>query len=342
MHVKDPLRTIWRILFLKAPVEAQLIVTRRCNLSCGYCSEYDDFSAPVPLDELKRRIDALHRLRVVNIALLGGEPLLHPNIDEIVAYGNRKSQVSITSNGFLISDTMIERLNDAGLSNLQISIDTLNPDSTLYIQKSLKPLLPKLKRLKRLANFDVHITNVLCENSRDQFRDTVKEIQKLGFSMTANLIHNDRGMVEINGSDYLELWEHHFEYGNPASKIEYDYGKQLLQGQSPQWKCRAGARFLYVDEFGKAQYCSAQRGRLNIPITEYTREDIREQSRTYKGCEQGCSLFCVYRGSMIDNSLLQSMKSAFYIMRNGKLSRGNNNAVTRSTKAGELVDTASG
>jgi len=71
MRVKHPIRTMLRLVFRRAPVEAQLIVTRRCNLSCGYCTEYDKVSEFIPLEVLKRRIDALHRLRVINIAMLG-------------------------------------------------------------------------------------------------------------------------------------------------------------------------------------------------------------------------------------------------------------------------------
>lgn len=39
MRLKRPIRTILKVLFKRAPFEAQLIVTRRCNLSCGYCTE---------------------------------------------------------------------------------------------------------------------------------------------------------------------------------------------------------------------------------------------------------------------------------------------------------------
>jgi MoaA/NifB/PqqE/SkfB family radical SAM enzyme len=48
MRVKRPIRTMLRVVLDKAPVQAQLIVTRRCNLSCGYCSEYDKVSEFVP------------------------------------------------------------------------------------------------------------------------------------------------------------------------------------------------------------------------------------------------------------------------------------------------------
>ncbi|MFQ5798931.1 MAG: radical SAM protein [Bacteroidota bacterium] len=304
---------------MKAPIEAQLIVTRRCNLSCGYCAEYDNFSEPIPFGVLTERIDALHRLRVVNIVMLGGEPLMHPKIAEIVAYANHHSQVSITTNGFLLSDKLIERLNDVGLSNMQVSIDTLHADPTRYIQKSLNWIAPKLERLKRLARFDVHVTIVLCESSKDQFEETLDELRKFGFLVSVNLIHNEKGMVEIRGPEYLKLWDHHFEQRMPFSFIDYEYGKQLLQDQNPDWKCRAGARYLYVDEFGNVQFCASQRGRLNKPVTQYLYEDIREHSRTYKGCEQGCSVLCVYRDSQLDNAPLKMAKAMYQALRRGLL-----------------------
>src|SRR5256885_2206740 len=115
MQVKNVIQALPRMLFSNAPMDAQLIVTRRCNLSCGYCSEYDNFSEPVPVEDLKRRIDSLHRLGSANITLLGGEPLMHPDIAEIVVYAGQKSNVSLVTNGFLLKNSVIESLNRAGL-----------------------------------------------------------------------------------------------------------------------------------------------------------------------------------------------------------------------------------
>ena len=95
MRVKHPLRAAVNLLFRRSPVEAQLIVTRRCNLSCGYCTEYDKVSGMIPFPVLTQRIDALHRLHVVNVSLLGGEPLMYPQLPEIVAYGDQHAQVSV-------------------------------------------------------------------------------------------------------------------------------------------------------------------------------------------------------------------------------------------------------
>ena len=66
------------------PVVAHLVPVRRCNLSCTYCNEYDAYSAPVPTSDVIRRDDLLAALGVGIVTMSGGEPLLHPELDEIV------------------------------------------------------------------------------------------------------------------------------------------------------------------------------------------------------------------------------------------------------------------
>jgi molybdenum cofactor biosynthesis enzyme MoaA len=309
MRVKHPVRTILRIVFRGAPIEGQLIVTRRCNLSCGYCTEYDKVSEFIPLEVLKRRIDALHGLHVVNIALLGGEPLLHPQLPEVVAYGDRRAQVSVTTNGFLLTEELIQRFNAAGLANMEVSIDAVSADRTAYIQKCLKTIRPKLGLLQRFAKFDVFINMVLCEQTRGEFEEAIRELHELGFVVTIDLLHDARGAIQIAGKSYQDLWTQFYVDRTPQAYLDQDYGAQLLAGRRPKWQCGAGSRFLYVDEFGMVQFCSAQRGRLNKPIAEYTRRDLQAHARTYKGCEEGCALLCVYRDSVLDNRPLHTLGS---------------------------------
>jgi MoaA/NifB/PqqE/SkfB family radical SAM enzyme len=319
LQVKNLVTAVPRVLFTNAPLDAQLIVTRRCNLSCGYCSEYDNISEPVPTEDLKQRIDALHRLHSANITMLGGEPLMHPDIAELVAYAGRKCNTSVVTNGFLLRNSIIESLNEAGLNNLTVSIDTLHADPTRYIQKSLRSLKTRLERLKRLARFDVHVTAVLCESSRDDFKQLVQEIDGFGFRMSINLIHNSKGYVTVTGQPYLDLYEGFYRDGKPFTYLDYEYGKKLLQGERPDWKCRAGARYLYVDEFGKVQLCASQLGRLAKPILEYTATDLRQQSKTYKDCEEGCSVGCAFRCSLVDNDKPQFLKAVLKGFVNGTL-----------------------
>ena len=301
MQVRHPLRAITNLLVRRAPVEAQLIVTRRCNLSCGYCTEFDTVSAPVPLEALRQRIDHLHRLHVVNISLLGGEPLMHPDLPAVVAHGTHGSQVSVTTNGFLLTQGVVERLNDAGLANMEVSVDAVLPDRTGFIQKCLKTIRPKLALLQAHARFDVNVNLVLCPQTRDHFAGTVDELSAMGFRVSIDLLHDAHGRVAIGGADYLALWKRYYAEAQPFSWIEEEYGARLLAGEQPAWHCRAGSRFLYVDEFGAVQLCSAQRGRLGTPLAEFSGRDLLVHGREHKDCEGGCSMLCHYRASAIDN-----------------------------------------
>ncbi|HKY29649.1 MAG TPA: radical SAM protein, partial [Pyrinomonadaceae bacterium] len=72
------------LLSSRHPVLAHLIPMRRCNLACGYCNEYDHSSSPVPLEVVKARIDKLAALGTSIITISGGEPMMHPHLDDII------------------------------------------------------------------------------------------------------------------------------------------------------------------------------------------------------------------------------------------------------------------
>ena len=132
------------------PVMAQIVPARFCNLSCAYCNEYDKVSKPVPIDEMERRIDHLGRLGTSVITISGGEPLLHPELDQIIARIRKTGAIAgMITNGYLLMPDRIERLNKAGLDHMQISIDNVMPDEVS--KKSLKVLDKKLQMLAQHA-----------------------------------------------------------------------------------------------------------------------------------------------------------------------------------------------
>ena len=142
------------------PYMAHIVPMRRCNLACTYCNEFDDFSDPVPLDEMLRRIDDLGRLRTSVITISGGEPLLHPELDEIITRIRKTGAIAgMITNGYLLMPDRIQRLNRAGLDHMQISIDNVMPDEVS--KKSLKVLDKKLQMLAEHADFHVNINSVV-------------------------------------------------------------------------------------------------------------------------------------------------------------------------------------
>src|SRR5438046_5443416 len=105
-----------------------IIPTRRCNLACTYCNEFDDFSPPVPLDEMKKRLDLLADMGTSIITVSGGEPLLHPDLDDMIRHIRRRGMIAgMITNGFLLTKERIEQLNRAGWEHLKLSIDNTMP-----------------------------------------------------------------------------------------------------------------------------------------------------------------------------------------------------------------------
>src|SRR6202050_3926139 len=79
---------LWQILKAGVatdhPLLAHLIPIRRCNLSCTYCNEFDDFSKPVPSEQMLHRVDQLGDLGSSVSTISGGEPMLHPQLDDLI------------------------------------------------------------------------------------------------------------------------------------------------------------------------------------------------------------------------------------------------------------------
>src|SRR6266849_5092414 len=130
----------------KHPILVHIIPMRQCNLACTYCNEFDDFSKPVPLEEMNKRLDTLADMGTSIITISGGEPLMHPDLDDVIRHIRRRGMIAgLITNGFYLNRERIEQLNAAGLEHLQISIDNVVPDDVS--KKSLKTLDGRLEML---------------------------------------------------------------------------------------------------------------------------------------------------------------------------------------------------
>jgi len=286
------------------PVLAQIIPTRRCNLTCTYCNEYDRVSDPVPLAVLQRRIDKLADLGTGIITLSGGEPLLHPDVATLVAHiRHRDAIATLITNGYLLSSHVVGALNDAGLDSLQISIDNLIPDEVS--KKSLKVLDAKLRLLAAEALFDVTVNTVVGgPGSRpDDALAIARRARELGFQSTVGILHDDHGrLVPLGAPEQQALQQIHDLDRSAFSFDRYNRFQDVLATGAPYaWHCPAGSRYLYVCEDGLVHYCSQQRGRPGIPLDAYTTEDLAREGSSTKPCAPYCTIGCVHRVAMVDD-----------------------------------------
>jgi MoaA/NifB/PqqE/SkfB family radical SAM enzyme len=283
------------------PLLAHIIPIRRCNLACKYCNEYDDFSKPVPTETMFRRVDKLGELGTSVVTISGGEPLLHPELDEIVGRIRQHGIVAgMITNGYLLVPERIERLNRAGLEWLQISIDNVNPDDVS--KKSLKVLDKKLQLLAEYADFHVNINSVVgggVHNPQDAL--TIgKRALELGFSSTIGIIHDGEGQLQPLGDEERRIYHEMKALERRSFTRINSCQDNIALGKPNQWRCRAGARYLYICEDGLVHYCSQQRGYPAIPLEKYTVEDIRREYLTEKSCAPHCTVSCVHQVSVFD------------------------------------------
>jgi MoaA/NifB/PqqE/SkfB family radical SAM enzyme len=290
------------------PLLAQIIPIRRCNIDCGYCNEYDKVSPPVPTEILRRRIDKLAELGTSVVAFSGGEPMLHPALDDLIRHIRRRGMMAgLITNGYFLVPKRIQALNEAGLDFLQISIDNVEPDEVS--KKSLRVLDKKLQYLKEYADFDVNINSVLgggIKNPEDA-RTINTRARELGFSTSIGIIHDGSGRLKPLGPAERKVFDEvSAAINGPRQVLKNLYSgitgfqNNLADGQPNEWRCRAGARYLYICEDGLVHYCSQQRGFPAVPLETYTRDDIRREFETPKPCAPYCTVGCVHRVSTMD------------------------------------------
>jgi MoaA/NifB/PqqE/SkfB family radical SAM enzyme len=286
----------------KHPILVHIIPMRRCNLDCGYCNEYDNVSKPVPLEEMKKRLNILADMGTSIITISGGEPLMHPELEGIIQHVRKRGMIAgMITNGFLLSKERIGTLNEAGLEHLQISIDNLVPDEVS--KKSLKTLDTRLEWLAEYAVFQVNINSVLGSGVKDP-EDALKIAHRaveLGFTSTVGIIHDHNGQLKPLGPREQEIFEEIMTLGKRSFSRFNDFQHSVARGKEHEWRCRSGARYLYICEDGLVHWCSQQRGYPGIPLTQYTDEMRHREYYTEKYCAPMCTVSCVQQVGMLDN-----------------------------------------
>lgn len=281
------------------PFLAHLVVTRRCNLSCGYCNEYDRTSAPVPYPVLEQRLATLRALRTWMICLSGGEPTMHPDLVRIVRrmtdLGVRRRQ--LITNGYRVTPDLVDGLNDAGLTDLQISVDGVRPNDTTI--KVLDHLRSRLEIFASRARFRVVVSAVIGAAPPSEALEVVRFTRQLGLTPRIVLLHDGSGRLRL-GPDELAAYEEVKRLLGRVGRESGDYRQGLIDHGEAPFHCRAGSRYLYVDEHGKVHWCSQTMALFSKDLAEYDAEELRRQFHAPKPCTRECTVGCARSASAYD------------------------------------------
>jgi MoaA/NifB/PqqE/SkfB family radical SAM enzyme len=276
------------------------VIIRRCNLSCAYCSEYDKVSDPIPTEILEERLQKLKSLGTFGVSLTGGEPTLHPQLPHLIRKCRQLGffRTGMISNGFLLRPELIEALNEAGLQEMQLSIDGVEANDTT--EKVLDNLKKRLQWLRDHARFRVIVSGVLGACPPQDAEEVIDFAKEMGFIPRVLLLHDNEGQLNLS-SEKVKMFEK-IVGKLPKTLVEFsNYRKRLIRDGSAPFKCRAGSRYLYVDEYGQVNWCSQTRAIWSKNLMEYTFSDLREQFYRYKPCHATCTLGCARSSSQFDN-----------------------------------------
>ena len=304
-RVNDPtaprviLRNLPRV-FDNLPIWAQLNITWKCNLDCAYCSEYDNSKGHIAYEELVPRIDKIKALGTMHCDLIGGEPLLHPDLIRLMRHVTHTHGMTtgMTTNGFLLTEDKLRELMDAGMGRIQMSVDGLHPKPGT--PKSLKTLRKKIEMVARHPIW-FRVNTVICDQTVDEVEAVAKLCFDLGVAINFSVVH-DHGRLKRTANterflDRVRWLKDQKSQGKAISTPFYliEYYERALSGRHMDWTCQGGAKCFYVSAEGNFQYC------YHVPSTRKLMDVTREEmtgNRRKKGCEENCGVDCVIHTSL--------------------------------------------
>jgi len=193
---------------------------------------------------------------------------------------------------------LIEALNEAGLQEMQISIDGVEANDTT--QKVLANLKKRLQWLREHARFRVIVSGVLGACPPDEAEEVLSFAKQMGFIRRVLLLHDSNGQMK-SGNGEVKTFEKIVRQ-LPKTVVDFsNYRRRLVREGSAPFKCRAGSRYLYIDEYGNVNWCSQTRTVWSKSLMDYTTSDLREQFYRYKACHVTCTLGCARSASQLDN-----------------------------------------
>ncbi|WP_177420421.1 GTP 3',8-cyclase MoaA [endosymbiont of Lamellibrachia barhami] len=153
----------------------RLSVTDRCDFRCFYCipKGYKDFSQPdswLTLDEVERLVRVFSEMGISKVRLTGGEPLVRKELPEMVRRIGalpRIEDLSLSTNASQLAKHAVS-LKQSGVSRINVSLDSLNPDSFREItQGNLDNVLDGLMAAKEVGLNPIKINMVVMKGIND-------------------------------------------------------------------------------------------------------------------------------------------------------------------------------
>lgn len=304
-------------------IHCNLQVTYRCNFRCEICDfwkpEYQDQNE-LSLGDIRIVADKLARLGTFLVSLAGGEPLIRPDLDRVIAILAEDHFPILITNGWFVDEEMSRALFRWGLQEISVSIDYASAARHDAMRghpgafdRGIKAL-ELLRKNRPSAMNRVHMITVLMDDNIDEIEELIRIARELKITYLVTLYSFSRGkkaerLPKREVSDYLMgLKAKHANFVSLSGYIKR-FDEAIDRGGIGD--CLAGKRYLNIDNRGYVARCTET---TDEPVGNVLQEDILalrgklvEQNETSHcaQCWTSCRGFAesMYKGNRLKNTM---------------------------------------
>jgi MoaA/NifB/PqqE/SkfB family radical SAM enzyme len=295
------------------PHHAQWLITRKCNYRCVGCNVWrEPDNRELSAEEIKKGLDILKELGVVEVVFSGGDPLLRPDAKEIIDYASQNFVTTVYDNGSMAADK-IDALRNVDFA--AISIDSLDAKKMDYIKGvpnalekglhsvetlhkegikvSVTPTISQLN-LNEIVDITNHFTAQeipvwYCLYSYDLSAD-INQLFRIGKSTDEFIIKDTKAMVQLCDT-LMEMKKKNKNILMTTKLLKAM--KSLFEDNKRTWNCQALKSFLIIDHTGRIAGCHSHNfagSVFDLPKL-WKSNEFDNLRKTYHECTQ-CTYLC--------------------------------------------------
>ncbi len=251
------------------PAVCDVSVTNVCNAACDFCGFSRDKKLAGPRrylapDEFERALPILRRRRIRYMTFQGGEPLVHPQIESLVASATKAGmQCGLITNGWFLS-RHIEQLAAAGLKRLLVSIDSANMGEHEH-NRGLQGLEARIADgIARAHSFGIPVCATVTVSRLVHYESLPETLTRLGFDSVAfsyprreafgssSLVYDETStLVDLSAEEILDAlneiarMKKRFRVMDPSAALAEV--ARFVRGEQQLIPCVGGSKYFYLD-----------------------------------------------------------------------------------------------
>ncbi len=293
------------------PLIAYLFTEWKCNLDCHYCWAFDNRVKGMSEETARRSIDWLYSTTCRVLALMGGEPLLRPQlVHKVVYYAAKKGfWVYLPTNARLLRPEVIDRISDAGVATVNFAVDVV--DEKPGLPKALNPVRQYFEYLIKKQytyGYTVFFNMNICRTNLDDIKQLTEIAHDHGIATDYHI--NESPMIEQphfkhlgDNSTYImpEDWpkvdalldwlsdKNRSGYKMVNSVKRLHDMKDFMRGKVEPWNCRAGQNSLIIRVDGSLAPCFPMySATYDWGAIENHKFEVRQLNEMKKSCQTHC------------------------------------------------------